>query len=234
LIVICENGVVRNIYVITGNSRTLYGRFDVLVGKGVSKNEVGAKVVLPIHQEDSDLEDENDSSNEDLSQIKVKSDDLQFHLSQIVAQTIVFSFHQRKHYPLYLLPSIGVSKHAIQFHFYDAREDLYFASYNLPLFYTTNELNMTVVLATWLVLNHSFFTPKPSKSMLEEGKFGFHSLAQENLFRYRNEICMGSASIKPHTFQIPDNVALVRYEETGITADVILEECKKRKKDTFC
>ena len=89
-------------------------------------------------------------------QIELKSDGLQSHLSQLIAQTVVFCFYQKKlNQHLTFVPSIAVNRNHIQFHFYDSENDVYLVSQEMPLF-VNQTLHLSTVLATWLVLNHRY------------------------------------------------------------------------------
>jgi hypothetical protein len=164
-----------------------------------------------------DADTEEDSATEDLSQIEVKSEELDSHLSQIVAQTIVFSFHQKKHFPmLHFVPSIAVSQDAMQFHFYDSEKDLYFVTGKLELFNFRGKLHLNTVLITWLVLNHRLFMSEGTEGMKRGTKsFGFHSFAKDKLDLYRHDIKMGSLHIKPTRFHIPSLSHFLPMSETS-------------------
>jgi hypothetical protein len=194
--------------------------------------DVGVTVVYDDDKDSSncDSSDTDDSSSEDLSQIEVKCDELQTHLSRIISQTIVFSFHQKKHFKfLNLVPSIAVCKRSIQFHFYDAENDLYFVNDEMPLFDVDGDLLLTTVIATWLVLNYRIFVPKATEGMLKEGKFGFHSYAQDSLILYQNDITMGNINFKPRIFRLGSKRAEVLYSGDGEPVEVMFEMIKKRK-----
>lgn len=162
------------------------------------------------------------SSDECLSQIEVKIDELHSHFSQLISQTIVFSFYQTKCEPaLTLIPSIGVSKSRIQFHFYDSEKDIYLLSREMPLFYddAKKALNLSTVIATWLVLNYKHLISGASEEM-SEGKFGFHSkISKEILHLYKHDIKLGLTMFKPCMFQ--DNILLKRYKVLSKDPEVI-------------
>ena len=188
--------------------------------------EVGTTIVP---EDLSEFADDDCSSYEDLHQIEVKSDGLQSHWSQVIAQTIVFSFYQRKlNQALSLVPSIAVNKNHIQFHFYDSEKDVYLVSQEMPLF-VNQTLHLSTVLATWLVLNHRYLLSDATEEMLSEGKFGFHDIAHESLHLYKNEIKMGSTVLKPETFQL--NVLQgYCYQSRKRRTEEILQDLKKIKK----
>lgn len=194
----------------TGNSKTWYGGFDILIGKLVhegshvkskkQKCEVDVGVTVVPESSDTDSSGE-DSDNNGLSQTEVKADDLNNHLSQLFSQTIVFSFYEKKCNPaLNIVPSIGVSKTHIQFHFYDSQNDIYLASKEMPLFYKNKTLQIPTVIATWLVLNYKHLSSGVTKNIENEGKFGFHSqIFSESLHLYQNDVEMG-ITVQPETF----------------------------------
>lgn len=196
-----------------GNPKTWYGRFDILIGKFAPQEtcsrskkprceiDVGATVVPVPENPDTDTLDDESSSDDGLSQIEVKTDDLNNHLSQLFSQTIVFSFYQKKCNPASnIVPSIGVSKNHIQFHFYDSEKDIYLASKQMPLFYENKTLQIPTVIATWLVLNYKHLSSGVTKNIESEGKFGFHSqIFPESLHLYQNNLEMG-LTVKPETF----------------------------------
>lgn len=194
-------------------------------------DDVGA-TVLNEESSNPDVMSDDESSLEDLAQIEVKSDeDLESHLSQLLSQTVVFSFHQRKHFPfLHLVPSIGVNEEHIQFHFYDSVKDLYFVSNELELFLVNNNLHLTTVLVTWLVLNHRFLMSEATEEMLKNGKFGFHSFAQGNIEYYRNDLAMGMKTFKPYTFEL-GSMKKFYHNRHGKNSEQFLEEAKRKKTD---
>jgi hypothetical protein len=164
-----------------------------------------------------DSDTEEDSATEDLSKVEVKSEGLNSHLAQIVAQTIVFSFHQKKHFPmLHFVPSIAISQNAMQFHFYDSEKDLYFVTGELELFDIQGDLHLNTVLITWLVLNHRLFMSEGTEEMKRGTKsFRFHSFAKDKLDLYRHDIEMGSLHIKPECFSIRSLSDFLHISETS-------------------
>ncbi|XP_048770308.1 uncharacterized protein LOC125676492 [Ostrea edulis] len=194
------------------NPETWYGRFNI-IGKSVSEQEkrkrprleAEADVGVTVVTEDSDDDSsDQDVSDDELSQIEVKSDSLVGHVSHFISQTIVFSFYQKKcNANLSFVPSIGINRNRIQFHFYDAENDIYLLSQEIPLFDNENNLMLPTVIATWLVLNYKHLLTGPTKEMVNDDKFGFHSkIAPPSLNLYKNEIKMGWTSIQPKTFDI--------------------------------
>ncbi|XP_078319131.1 uncharacterized protein LOC111118743 [Crassostrea virginica] len=207
-----------------GNPKTWCGRFDILIGNNISP-DVGATVLHAELVDETPSDDE--SLAEDLSQIEVMSDELQKNLSQLISETVVFSFYQKKQFPsLSLVPSIGVSKSHIQFHFYDADKDVYFISQEMPLFYKDKSLHLTTVLAIWLVLNYRCFLSEATEEMTSEGKFGFHAQVSETLHLYKHKIELGMSSIKPQTFHL--DVLEDNYDSNNRVTQSIMAKYHKK------
>jgi hypothetical protein len=101
----------------------------------------------------------------------------------------------------------------------------------MPLFEpSSTTLNLTTVLATWLVLNYRFLMAGATEDMLKAGEFGFHSFAQDNLPLYKNEIRMGmlTVNLKPCTFKVDDFQDLL-HKSHGKPVEVMVQESRKRK-----
>lgn len=108
-----------------------------------------------------------------------------------MAQSIVFKFYQKKcNQAVNIVPFMAVSKTHAQFHFYDCEKDIYFFSQELPLFaHDCDELLLSTVIATWLVLNYRYLLSGPTEEMVCGEKFGFHlNVSNEALNLYRHEI----------------------------------------------
>eukprot|EP00105_Crassostrea_gigas_P016788 XP_011434306.1 PREDICTED: uncharacterized protein LOC105333164 [Crassostrea gigas] len=195
-----------------GHPKTWFGNFDIVIRKASSPQERNkrpkletevhiAATVIPeeFSQDPESLQDE--SSEDDLTEF----DSLQKYFSQTVAQSIVFSFYQKKcNQAVNIVPFIAVSKTHVQFHFYDCEKDLYFLSQEMPLFAgDCDELLMETVIATWLVINYRYLLSGPTEEMVRGEKFGFHSnVSDEALNLYRNEIKMGITKLKTKDFDV--------------------------------
>ena len=191
----------------TGNPRTWYGRIDVILGDFGEKNEE--------HEEANEIQiianKASGESNEDNSDSAVLSNGSRGGQSQAetlsahLAQTIVFSFYQKKRHPdVTLVPTIAVSRTHIQFHFYDCEKDIYLMSREMPLFgLDPEQLNLCTVLATWLVVNYKYFVTGVTGEMEKETKFGFHRACEADgrsaLRYYQNKIEIGP--VEPVKFQ---------------------------------
>lgn len=146
-------------------------------------------------------------------------------MSQLIAQTVVFSFYQRKR-NLTFVPSIALNRNHIQFHFHDSENDVYLVSQEMPLF-VNQTLHLSTVLATWLVLNHRYlYCLMPEKKYLMKESLAF-TILHMNL--YEKEIKMGSTMLRPQTFQL--NVLQgFCYQSRKRRTEEILEDLKRLKK----
>lgn len=73
----------------------------------------------------------------------------------------------------------------------------------MPLFYEDNKLQLSTVIATWMVMNYKHLLTGPTEKMVKESKFGFHTnISSENLNLYKNNIEMGLKPFKPKLFKV--------------------------------
>ena len=121
-----------------------HGSIDILLGQHPD---------VALYAKDSD-----DTIGSDVGGIEVKdnSDDR----SQIIAETIVFAFLQKKNNPdfnYYLIPTVAVSKKDVLFHFYDPEHDILLESPLFMIWNKSSELYYPTVLALWFTLNYKTF-----------------------------------------------------------------------------
>ena len=115
---------------------------------------------------------------------------------QILSQAITFSYMQKQRYPArkhFLIPSILASNRAVQFFFYDPKNDILLESREFE--YLVGDplvLNYQAVIATWLVLNYKYLCSGPTKYILEGPKAGFHEFAGTALEIYRSDLKFGN------------------------------------------
>lgn len=183
--------------------------------------------------------DPQESSSDDLlicddswsgsSQAEIKLSPLNAHMPQLHSQTIVFSFYQKKcHSDLNLIPFMGVSRNHIQFHFYDSKEDIYLLSREMPLFYADKTLNMSTVIATWLVLNYQYLMSGVTAKMKSEKKFGFHSsVGPKYLKLFQNDIEMGPLKSEPYKFNDIILTGKRFLPQNDVTADIDAKYARK-------
>lgn len=115
---------------------------------------------------------------------------------QVLAQAITFSFMQQQRHPAmkhFLIPSILASNKAVQFFFYDSKNDILLESREFE--YLVGDplvLNYQTVIAAWLVLNYKHLCSGPTKYILEGPKADFHKFAGPALDIYRSELKFGN------------------------------------------
>ena len=139
-----------------------HGYIDILMGPHPD---------VAIHAQDSD-EAIGADVDESLSAFEVKDNsDLINDRSQIIAETIVFAFLQKKNNPAfenYLIPTVGISKKDVLFHFYDPEHDILLESPPFSIFgYLSSELYYPTVLALWFTLNYKTFCTGITRGMKE-------------------------------------------------------------------
>ncbi|KAK3086572.1 hypothetical protein FSP39_020392 [Pinctada imbricata] len=199
-----------------GNPNTWYGKLDVILGcldyevspdigvmlAGGDKSQLSSDDSEAISTSNDVPYDEmadgdtslssNDDSPGGRTRAEVKLSSLE-EISQIQAQTIVFSFYQKKRHPeVGLVPSISVSKTHIQFHFYDSAKDVYLMSRRMPLFQESgNSLSKVTALATWMVVNYKVLITVVTDEMEKETPFGLlTAFTPESLEYYKSGIVM--------------------------------------------
>ena len=175
--------IVKLIYIISGHPDCWHGSVDIMVNS----------VIL------SELVEEDDDDSPGASPVEVKVSD-KVHkkdLSQMVAETIVFSFAQKKKHPEYehyLIPPIGVTKTEIVVHLYDSENDVLMQSYPLPLLSSADTLHTSTVVAIWFVINYIYLCPGINELILKNKipKADFYLQAGTKLHMYENEFDIGN------------------------------------------
>ena len=126
---------------------------------------------------------------------------------QIIAQTIVFSFLQRKSHPErenFLTPCIGIRSSELLVMLYDSENDVLLESSCIPLFRegrTGCEFSYIAILVSWLTVNYKFLcTGLPDE--LKKLKSNFFVLAKPKIEVYQENLKFGSA-FSPPTFTMP-------------------------------
>ncbi|KAK3090913.1 hypothetical protein FSP39_015683 [Pinctada imbricata] len=93
--------------------------------------------------------------------------------SQVIAQTIVFSFIQRKrhpHFSNFLIPNILISPHDFRIIMYDAFNDILICSVPFQIFhpYPSTSLQTASILILWMVLHYRMFCVGIDTSLIIE------------------------------------------------------------------
>nr|XP_011445246.2 uncharacterized protein LOC105340752 [Crassostrea gigas] len=157
-----------------GNLEVWHGHLDMIVNDDLA---VGA------------IENPPDSSGEK-STVEVKAN-LQRN-PKIIAQTIVFSFLQKKRHPErehFLTPCIGIGNSELIILFYDSEHDVLLESSRVPLFESSVscKFSYSSILACWLVVNYKIFC----SGLVEEFKIcksNFFLHAREKINIYKDEL----------------------------------------------
>ncbi|KAK3093719.1 hypothetical protein FSP39_019226, partial [Pinctada imbricata] len=111
---------------------------------------------------------------------------------QLVAQTIVFSFLQKKRHPEwnnFLIPCIGIGDEDLLIMFYDSEHDILLESSLVPLYSKLNKKKYSVeaIVVTWLAVNYNFLCTGLTNEM-HAYKADFFAQAKSTLNVYENEL----------------------------------------------
>ena len=121
-----------------------------------------------------------------------------FTRQQIISETIVFSFLQRKRHPdlnNFLIPCIGVSFTEVIFFFYDCENDVLLKSLPMSLHNEDGSLNYDLIIALWLVLNYKKLGSGLSERLHLAPKANFFKEAKDNLSVYRENLTQGDVNM---------------------------------------
>jgi hypothetical protein len=121
----------------------------------------------------SDEEDEGDGDSpggRTISEVKLSLSGAE---SQAIAQTIVFSFLQRKRhrkFSNFLIPNILISPHDFRIIMFDAVNDILICSVPLPIFqpYPSSSLQIASIIILWMVLHYRMFCVGLDTSLIIE------------------------------------------------------------------
>ena len=139
---------------------------------------------LPVQVFKSAMQD--DPSESSVSSIEVKSSThfSDIDESQLIAQTIVFSFLQHKYNKAelenFLVPAIGISTSHIYVNLYDCENDVFLTSEKKLQFLAGGELFPEKVVLLWLALNYRDFCTGITEEM-KSFKAGFHRRVDEDM-----------------------------------------------------
>ncbi|XP_061162599.1 uncharacterized protein LOC133171817 [Saccostrea echinata] len=120
---------------------------------------------------------------------------------QLAAETIVFSFLQKKRHPElsnFLIPCIGIADNAMILMFYDSENDVLLESSPVPLTSTTckNKFSVEAVLISWLAINYRFLCTGLTDDMLPY-KAGFFAQSKDMINVYENNLTMQNIGPPP-------------------------------------
>lgn len=133
---------------------------------------------------------------------------------QIIAQTIVFSFLQKKRHPErnnFLTPCIGIGSSEMIVMLYDSEHDVLLESSSVPLFENNSslEFSLKAILVCWLTVNYKYFC----SGLCEEYKHhksNFFVHAKEKFQIYEDKLSLGNVGNsqlnEQRLLQLPSNV----------------------------
>ena len=131
------------------------------------------------------------SESENLSVSSVEAELSERDKEQLIAQTIVFSFLQRKLMGMSLnnclIPGIGISSRYLTVCFYDSKNDVLLESCCLEVFAGTTTLTYSVILFLWPTLNYRLFCTGITDEM-KNYKADFFKRVDDHLYIYKNEV----------------------------------------------
>lgn len=158
-----------------GHIDVWHGSLDIILGPVAISSDSSA---------DSDNSDEESSST-----LKYKTGEFEESRSQLIAETIVFSYLRKTG----LVPTLGVSKNHCKVFMYDPEYDFLYESSELPLFDVFGNLDTTAILVLWFVINYGEFCTGVKHSHEELGyKAGFKTFLSEPVLNiYENELKRG-------------------------------------------
>eukprot|EP00105_Crassostrea_gigas_P013798 XP_011430234.1 PREDICTED: uncharacterized protein LOC105330313 [Crassostrea gigas] len=162
-----------------GNLEVWHGSVDIII-----KNDLVIE----------NLEKEPDSpGGKSPVEVKMKSTNLSRN-PQLVAETVVFSFLQKKTHPElsnFLIPCVGIASSAMLLMFYDSEHDVFLESSLVPLLSSTckNMFTVEAVLVTWLAVNYRFLCTGLTDEMLPF-KACFFEEAKNRKTVYENDLQM--------------------------------------------
>lgn len=169
-----------------GNLKVWHGSVDIII-----KNDLVVE----------NLEKEQDSpGGKSPVEVKMKSDNLSRN-PQLVSETIVFSFLQKRTHPElsnFLIPCVGFNSSAMLLMFYDSEHDVFLESSLIPLFSSTckNMFSVEAILVTWLAVNYKFLCTGLTDEMLPF-KACFFEEAKNRKTVYENDLQMHNVGQTP-------------------------------------
>lgn len=134
---------------------------------------------------------------------------------QIIAQTIVFSFFQKKRHPErnnFLTPCISIRSTELRVMLYDSEHDVLLESSSVPLFNNDSslEFSLQAILVCWLTVNYKYFCSGLCEEY-QQHKSNFFVHVKEKIQIYEEELSLGNVGnsrlkIEQKLLQRPSNV----------------------------
>lgn len=163
---------------ILGNVEVWHGNLDIIIN--------------------SDLAVEPLDENSDIPGGKLKLKNCLHRNPQIIAQTIVFSFLQKKKHPErenFLTPCIGIGSTELIVMFYDSEHDVLLESSSVSLFENefSCEFSFEAILVYWLTVNYKYFCCGiVEKDKKHKSNFFVH--AKDKIHIYEDKLKLGNVS----------------------------------------
>lgn len=191
-----------------GHEEVWHGSIDIILSSNGGIPETAASyfddsqgfVTVASHLNDCEYKTEADNSGRKTSEMKPS---LSCAESRAIAQTIVFSFCQRKRHPHlsnFLIPNVLISPKDFRIIMYDSVNDILICSAPLPIFqpYPSKSLQIASIIILWMVLHHRMFCGGIDTSSImgtinemEEIQSNFKDRAKEKLNIYINALKFG-------------------------------------------
>lgn len=169
-------------------------------------NESLNSATLTCQDDGCDVDDEENSpegnspGGKTISEVKISLS--QSAENQAIAQTIVFSFIQRKRHPEFsnfLIPNILISPQEFRIIMYDSVNDILICSVPLPIFqpYPSKSLEIASIIILWMVLHYRIFCEGTGTLTRERAvdmnkiQANFKERAKEKLELYINALKFG-------------------------------------------
>ncbi|XP_061163727.1 uncharacterized protein LOC133172909 [Saccostrea echinata] len=167
-----------------GNSEVWHGNMDIIINDN-----------LALHFE---LPEENSKTAAENSLLEKQTSNASSQNSQLIAETIVFSFLQKQKHPEYsnfLTPAVGVGISEMTIMFYDAEHDVLLESTRVPLFDSPEEdcrkFSLAAILISWLVVNYKYLSSGLVDTM-QTYTADFHNHTRGKIEIYEQKLSLGN------------------------------------------
>lgn len=188
-----------------GHEEVWHGFVDIILSSNGRIPETAASCfddnegLITVASHINDFEDKLEVDNSDRN----ASVSLSCAENRAIAQTIVFSFFQRKRHPNFsnfLIPNILISPKDFRIIMYDAENDILICSAPLPIFqpYPSKSLHIASIIILWMVLHHRMFCGGIDTSSImgttqemKKIQSNFKEKAKEKLNVYTNALKFG-------------------------------------------
>ena len=175
-----------------------HGKADILL-EGFSSLPVGIIEVEDEQATDVDIEEEETAVERSVSSIETKTgSNCRKEEMKITAQTVVFSFLQRKMYKEFmktcLAPGITIGRRNYRLFLYDSKNDVLVSNMSGAALFddSTKDLNCTVTVLLWMALNYEYLCSgmpeKTTKYEMSDIKAGFFERVGDYLKIYQEKV----------------------------------------------